>query len=149
MTDNPTDWSWFTNLPLNDQVDLLAQPSRELSQALVDRVRNNPGITSWIWQGQQSSSQKLEPTAAMRLRDVRRQLDHWWNQLTPEQQTHIAEHRNTDLDIQFWHIVRRASHNPVTNGENADLAVMIADAQTGSQFRLPEMIRPYVEMVSV
>ncbi|CAN5521497.1 hypothetical protein BH09ACT7_BH09ACT7_08260 [soil metagenome] len=146
----PTDaagWTWFNDLPLKDQIELLGHPSGELSQALVDRLSVNPGVGWWAWEGQPYRSMLSQPATA-KLRAVRRQLDQWWHHLSPEDQGYISEHRDTELESHYRHVILKASRDPATDGENAYLVVLISDVKKSDQFRLPSMIRAYVEMTT-
>lgn len=147
-SDHPAGWSWFTNLPLKDQTELLAHPSGELPETLVNRLLVNPGVGWWAWEGQPYRAMLSQPAVA-KLRAVRRQLDDWWwNHLSPEERGYISEHRDAPLDSHYRHVINKASRDPATDGEDAYLVVLISDVQDNNRFRLPAMIRAYVEMVS-
>jgi hypothetical protein len=146
-SDHPAGWSWFTNLPLKDQTELLAHPSGELSQTLVDRLLVNPGVGWWAWEDQPYRAMLSQP-ATRKLRAVRHQLDHWWNHLSPEEQGYISEHRDTELESHYRHAISKASRDPATDGEDAYLVVLVSDEKNANRFRLPAMIRAYVAMVT-
>lgn len=90
----------------------------------------------------------LSPKASSALTDVRHQLDYWWENLNSEERTYIIDNRNAELAPKYRHVIFKASRDPVSGGENAYLVVLVSDVQTGGQFRLPAMIRAYVEMAS-
>lgn len=88
------------------------------------------------------------PPVGRRLAAVEMQLHQWWSTLTAEQQAYIIEHRGGELEKSYGDVVRQASRDPVSDGTHSYLVVLVSDDKTG-RFRLPEMIRIYVEMKAV
>lgn len=142
-----TDLSWFYHLHPRVQVSLLRDPYAPLAGDLAVRLGSNgPGVYTAQWLSNGDPARwSLAPDAARTLSAIRLQLDHWWSDLPADEQAYIVENRTGELDGKYRDLVLGASRDPVNDGPHAHLVVVVSDNRTG-RFRLPEMIRIYVEM---
>jgi len=75
----------------------------------------------------------------------RRQLDRWWQDLTPEKHAYLIKYRDGELDKDYADTVQAASTNPL-NDPNALVVIVARDLKNNGRFRLPPMVDVYVEM---
>lgn len=143
----PVDLSWFYNLHPDVQVALLGNPHAALTGDLAAHLaKSGPGVYQAYWVSNGAPGPwALVGDAAETLWAIRLQLDDWWSNLSEDGQRYITENRSGELDGAYYDIIHRASRDPVDDRPNAHLVVMVSDNKTG-RFRLPEMIRIYVEM---
>ena len=94
---------WFYRLPMDDQVALLADPTRPLSEHLVDFLTEHEAterqqiIGDERWSSGPPGS-KLAESAVRRLRAIRGQLDAWWGELGQQERRYLIEHRGDELE---------------------------------------------------
>lgn len=131
---------WFDKLPMDDQIDLLRNPGQPLSPRLIDRLNDKPLLTKTRWAGSNDPAPwELSAVVQLRLRAIRNQLDAWWDQLAVHEQAYILQQRAGELDAIYTDTVLAAT--------GADLVVaLVRDVRNQNSFRLPGMIRTYVEM---
>ncbi|RAU99471.1 hypothetical protein [Mycolicibacter senuensis] len=147
---NASDLSWFYQLHPHLQVRLLRNPRGALSNDLAVRfaLPNGPGVCQdahWV-SGGEPGSLRLAGGVAGQLEVIREQLDHWWSSnVRPEDRAYIIEHRAGELEKGYGAIVRLASSDRV--GPDACLIPMVSEHK--GAFRLPEIIRAYVEMKAI
>jgi hypothetical protein len=136
----PTDsLSWFYNLPMDDQVALLNDPYQPLSQHLIDRL-DQQQVTGTHWvQSRDPVHWSLTAPAAVRLEAIRAQLDDWWDGLAHHEHLYVIQQRAGELDATYDRTVQAA------DGPAFGVA-LVRDLRNANQFRLPAMIRAYVEM---
>lgn len=133
--------SWFDKLPMDDQIDLLRNPEQALSPGLIDRLNDKPGVlTQTRWAGSKDPAPlELSAVPRLRLRAIHNQLDAWWDHLAVHEQAYILQQRAGELDAIYAETVLAAT--------GADLVVaLVRDVRNRNSFRLPGMIRTYVEM---
>lgn len=141
----PPDMSWFSTFPIEDQVRLLSDPGDWLSPELARRLHKAPGL--WWWKGAGEKA-LLSPEAEHRVAEVAAQLDHWWQHaLSSEQREYILSHRADELADDYAEAVKAANENPLGDPP-ALFVVLVRDSKNNNQFRLPPLIRAYVELVA-
>lgn len=137
---------WFYRLPFAEQVPLLGDPRQAIVGEHARTLFRDRALMGSKWTSNDGGSRwSLDSEAAQQLTSIRQQLDEWWQLLTVEQRDYIAAHRDGELDKQYGDVVRGASRDPEADGPYAHLVVMVSDNKTG-RFRLPQIIRLYVEM---
>lgn len=139
--------SWFNSFPLEDQIRLLRDPGEWLSPNLASRLLRSPGL--WWWRGDAAAGKVfLSPEAERRVAEVAAQLDHWWRQvLGPAQREYILSHRAGELGNDYAEAVKAASENPLGDPPGL-VVVLVRDSKNSNRFRLPPLIRTYVELVA-
>jgi len=141
-----TDLDWFYRLHPRDQVGLLRDPHQDLHGDLANRLFVAQKAVAAQWLSNEGGAKvSLLPPAARKLYTVRLQLDQWWSALTEGERSYIVENRAGELAREYGDLVQRANRDPVADGPDAYLVVLLSDNKTG-RFRLPTMIRVYVEM---
>lgn len=147
---NEDDLSWFyRQLTLDEQVQLITNPGGPLPPRLAERLMARPGIskTWWISNETAPDSWVLAAGAERKLSTARDQLDFWWQNLDAHQKHYIIENRAGELDSEYKPVVHEANRDPF-NDPDAYLVVIVQDANNHHRFKLPPIIRAYVEMVS-
>jgi hypothetical protein len=140
--DRHHDFSWFTSMPPDDQVTLLADPSQPLSAVMNRRLDHSPGL--W-WSTKGRGRRLLSTDGVARLGALRAQLDHWWETyLDGADRANIIHLRNDDLDVSYTEKIKAANETELGDPP-PKMFVVVTDATTG-KFRLPPEIRAYVEM---
>lgn len=145
--DDGSGLSWFYSLPPGDQAELLGNPHRDVNGPLAVKLASRPGLYTPHFTPPESDGLvwRISPDAARRLSAIRRQLDAWWVNVTTEQKAYITENRSGQLAQAYAEIVHGAGRDPLADGPDAYLVVLVSDTRTG-QFRLPAMVRAYVDM---
>ncbi|WP_142391427.1 hypothetical protein [Mycobacterium sp. ENV421] len=141
--------SWFRQLlTLDEQVALLSNPFGPLPGQLAERLVRRPGISMTYWVSSNDPREwTLSAVAARTLAAAGEQLDYWWRQLSSEQRDYITTHRAGELDAEYAAVVQGASTNPI-NDPTALVVVVVRDVKNGYRFRLPAIVRAFVEMMS-
>jgi hypothetical protein len=129
---------WFHRLTIDEAVHLLTHPTGTLSKELIDKLKLEPRVLSISqWEGgpQQVT---LDAGAITPLRSQRRQLDTWFDQLSPEDRDYFIEHRNGRLSKEYLHKADAAS--------GPALRVLINSDETDDyRFELTPFLRIYLE----
>jgi len=126
-----------TQLDLDEQVSLLRDPEQALSFSLTEKLSRNVLVIS------EPAGLTLAPTLIGQLTGIRGRLDVWWKRLDPDDQAYIIENRNGEFDVkEYAGLVHGAG---LASSAEGSLAGVVSDGVT-NQFRLPPMIRVYVEM---
>jgi hypothetical protein len=131
--------SWFYSLPLVDQVALLRDPKQPLPPCLVDRLSGQSGVIAKKWWVSSNDHAPLKLAAASRLCAIRKQLDSWWDWLADHERGHLTRQRDGELDEIYAEWVQAATGNAIE-------VEIEWDSRKENRFRLPPMIRTYVEM---
>ncbi len=128
--------SWFYALPMRDRVALLRDPKQPLSPRLLDRLAGQSGVvTQMRWAG---SNAPWILSAAPLLLAIRDQLDDWWDDIAVHEQDYISQQRDGALDATYAEAVLAATGDTLR-------VELVSDVRTDG-FRLPPMIRAFVEM---
>jgi hypothetical protein len=135
----------YFNLAMEDKVRLLKNPHGRLSPGLVQRLSRFPGTVAgeavFTSNEPKGTGFRLSPSLAGQLDHIEGYLDEWWTGLDPEDQDHLIEHRAEQLAAEYAPVVLAAG-----DGKPEGLIVaVVRDNKTG-RFRLPPMIRVYVEL---
>jgi hypothetical protein len=126
---------------------MLTNPFGPLPAPLAERLMHRPGISMTYWEGSNDPREwTLSAIAARRLAAAASQLDYWWQRLTEENRQYIADHRGGELDAEYAAIVQDASTNPI-NDPDALVVIVVRDVNNGHRFRLPAIVRAFVEMM--
>lgn len=141
--------SWFhQQLTPDERVALLSNPFGPLPGPLAERLAHRPGISMTYWVNSNDPRPwTLTAVAARRLAAAASQLDYWWQRLTEEQREYIAENRSGDLGGQYAQVVQDASQNPL-NDPDALIVIVVRDVNSDGCFRLPPIVRAFVEMMT-
>lgn len=149
MTDSqeaPSDhlW-WFGQLSLDDRLMLLGDPYGSLPTHLVEMFSRRPG---WLtgrafWVTGSTGGFALAGTGAKQLSDYRDQLDDWWSNLDQADADYIVEHRDGELDDDYFNKVQAVTTLPL-QAENPLVYVAVRDNRTG-RFQLHGLVSVYVE----
>lgn len=140
-----TDLDWFYDLPPAEQSVLLRDPYANVNGPLAVRLaKNGPGVYGSV-PSTDGLEWKLSPEFASKLSAIRLQLDHWWQSIETDQQAYIVENRSDELAGEYHDVVQAASLDPITHAPHGHLVVLVSDNKTG-RFRLPAMIRTYVDL---
>lgn len=127
---------WFCKyLELREQVSLLRDPEQALSVPLAEKLSRNILVIS-------DARLTLSPTLIEQLTDIRKRLNAWWKELDPDDRAYIIENRNGEFDGRYAVLIHDAG---LASSVEGALAGVVSDGGTG-RFRLPQMIRVYVEM---
>lgn len=140
-----TDFNWFLALTPDERVALWQDPYRDCNGPLAVKLAQGkgPGVYG---SGTGETRWKLSPDVAAELSAIRRQLDQWWGEVEADQKAaYIIENRAGELDSDYRSVVQAASLDPITDVPHGHLVVIVSDNKTG-RFRLPSMIRAYVDM---
>ena len=150
MSDAGETLSWFyQQLTLDEQVELLAKPGRALPGKIAERLLKRPGVTTTYWLSNDGPRPwMLTPSTGRKLAGARDQLDFWWQNLDADQKSHLLENRDGHFDRDFKDVVQGANRDPF-NDPDAYLVVIVQDANNAHRFKLPPVIRAYVEMRAV
>jgi len=142
MTDDGRDdMSWFhQQLTADEQVDLLRHPHKQLPAELAERL---PGVMEW-WFADPEGTKFLAPQASNKLDDYRAQLDYWWSCLSDADKQYFIAHRDDELPGEYAQTVMGAGGAHHTGAPVLAIAI-VQDTGTGG-FRLPAMVRVYVEL---
>ena len=143
MTDS---LEWYDRLHPKEQISLLRDPHQNLHGDLAKRLvlakeaygshwTSNDGGATW----------SLLPEAASKLSAIKAQFDEWWGKLDTDQQEHIIENRAGELDRDYRDVVQGASPGQLTDTSHQHVVIVASDNATG-RFRLPTMVRNYVEL---
>jgi hypothetical protein len=136
--------AWFRHLPMDDQVALLSDPAQPLSDVVENRLAKLPGI--WWWQRVPDDPVKAMLTGAAinRVEEVKAQLDYWWSQIEADHE-YIIENRDGELDGAYADKVRAVNETEL--GDPPPMRfIVVKDNNNHNRFRLPSMIRAYVEL---
>lgn len=137
---------WFDQLTMDDCVALLANPGGALPVHLVEQFSRRPGWVSgmayWVSNASGTSGFTLAGEPASALDDIREQLNDWWSRIESDHD-YIIENRAGELDGGYADIVQSAG-DPL-NAPRAMGFVVVKDTKNNNRFRLPSMIRVYVE----
>lgn len=145
-----SDYEWFFALTPDERVSLWRDPYGDCNGPLAVKLATGqdgqPGVygsvpVSWT----DGVRWKLSSEAAAELSAIRRQFDQWWQRIEADQQSYIVENRGGELSGEYHDVVQAASLDPITNAPHGHLVVIVSDNKT-SRFRLPQMIRTYVEL---
>jgi hypothetical protein len=144
--DNHDNLPWFHQFTMDERVHLMGRPRAHLPAGLAERLLNPPGVEAWWWTADpENAIQMLAPQAAAKLEDQRRQLDWWWSHLSDADRAYMIENRDGELDGSYVDIVQSASETPLN--EPPALRVVVAkDCNNDNRFRLPPMVRVFVEL---
>ncbi|WP_454561507.1 hypothetical protein [Mycobacterium haemophilum] len=141
--DIPRDISWFRSFPPEDQVDLLEDPGQQLSAVMTNRLRKSPGLWWWTWA--QGGVPILSKEAVHRLEAIKTQLDYWWEEaLDAEQREYLLKHRSDELPVEYAEPVQSSGESP--HGGPSTLSVVLVKDAKNNRFRLPSVIREFVEL---
>jgi hypothetical protein len=128
--DNLDNMSWFYQLTMDERVHLLVHPHGSLPPGLAERLSDQPGVLGSEWGFADSEGDVfLAGPLADKLKAWCEQLTSWWDIVTLPEQAYLIEKRDRELAAEYADVVRSAGE-PVPNGP----------------FRLPPMVRVYVEM---
>ncbi|ODR07301.1 hypothetical protein BHQ21_09615 [Mycobacterium sherrisii] len=129
---------WFHRLTMDEQVHLLTHPTGTLPQELINKLKLEPGVLSWSQWENNPPQVTLAADAITTLTSQRRQLDTWFDHLSPEDRDYFIEHRNGRLSKEYLHKADAAS--------GPALSVLInSDATDGYRFELTPFLRIYLE----
>lgn len=138
--------SWFYALSIVDQIALLSDPYQPLSDRLIDSLRHRGlvGGSAWV-QSADPPQWHLSVDEARRLSAIRKQLDDWWDRLAVHEQNYIVQQRDGEFDGIYGETVLAATGD-LTQNPDALVVALVRDMRNENSFRLPAMIRTYVEM---
>lgn len=138
---------WYYQLSPAEQVDVLSSPNGRLPADLVERFSKRPGWVSgtafWVSNPSSTASFTLAGEPARILEDYRAQLDYWWSCLSNDDKAFLIDHRNEELPGEYARKVMNAS-GAYRSGATL-LAVAISQDTRTQRFRLPRIVRIYVE----
>lgn len=129
---------WFHQLTIDEQVQLISNPNRELSQELVTKLKTQPGLIAWSqWSGSPAQA-SLAGDVANILRQQRDQLDSWLDKLSDADRDYLIENRGGRLGKEYLHKVDQAS-GPALN------VFIDGDPADDYRFELSPFVRAYLE----
>ncbi len=145
-----SDFTWFFALKPDERIALWRDPYGDCNGSLAVKLatgnEGQPGVYGGVPASLTDGVRwKLSPSVAAELSAIRRQLDQWWQSLDADQKAYIVENRGGELSGEYHDVVQAASLDPVTHAPHGHLVVIVSDNKTG-RFRLPQMIRTYVEV---
>ncbi len=128
--------SWLAGLPREVQIALLASPTGDLPPAVMARMPSL--VAKTYWAGNHDAAQwELHPRYAADVREGRRRLDSWWNDLPQDTRAALVQHRDDLVPNEYRSAV----------GQLGPLGVAVyADATSTAPFRLHPLVSAYLEL---
>ena len=126
---------------MGDKVRLLKNPHGRLSPGLVEVLGRAPvtGAALFTSDEPKGTGFRLARALAEQLDQIDGQLEEWWTDLDPDDQDHLLEHCDQELEAAYAPLVLAAG-----DGDYAGLVLAIEQTSAGG-FRLPGIIEVFVE----
>ena len=142
-----TDFKWFFALTADERAALWRDPygdcNGDLAVKLARATNGEPGVAGAVpTSPNEPVHWKLSPEVATQLSAIRRELDAWWKTVPDDDKAYIIENRAGELESRYGPLIRKASSDP-----HVYVPVTVSDNRTG-RFRLPSMVRAYVDMMA-